>query len=133
MAEAPTGMAQAMAAVREGRSVKLLSGYLDRDATTPRLYADLDLAHYVELPEIVAVQPGQDPMDPWHVWVDARLALELRLPSGDPPGAGLSDDVEALFGARSSSLGQVSGFIPLGYRCSNPKTTSHTIGWCASD
>lgn len=128
MSPLPDGLLAAMAAVRDDRPVKALTGYLDQAADPPRLYADVDLAVFVELKEVVAAEAGADPLDPWLVWVPQDLPLKLALSGRDPYGSVLGENPDTLF-----APGPRGGWVPLGYRCPNPRTTSHTIGWCAND
>lgn len=123
----PEGILRAMAAVRDRTPVKVLRGYLDTEASPPRLYAGLDFSVYLELDGIVSYQPGPEAADPWLVWVKEDLPLEVRVTGRDPYGALLTENPDFLFGLASCDQ------TVMAYTCSKPKTTSHTIGWCAED
>ncbi|MCC6832536.1 MAG: hypothetical protein IT200_14425 [Thermoleophilia bacterium] len=122
------GILEALSAARAGRAMKVLRGYLDMEAKPPRLYAGLDLSVYVTLDEIIAIEPGPDPLDPTLVWVPQAVELEVEVLGQDLYGALITGSPELLFG-----LGSCEPVTMQAYACPRPKVTSHTIGWCAED
>jgi hypothetical protein len=123
-------LGRAFAAAREGRALRALTGHLDAQAKPARLYACLDLSVYVELPEVIAVhEDDADPLAPVLVWVRRDLPLELRF-VGEPPRGLCDADPEDLFGVPCTPPGTT---VAYSYRCTRKPSTSHTIGWCATD
>ena len=66
----------AMESVRDGRPVKLVFGFLDDQAVPPRLYPTTHLDHYVEVPEVIAVEHDAA-SGASLVWLAADQRLEL--------------------------------------------------------